>query len=498
MQRPRILLTILLLFAVVGVTADHASAQSKRDRDRAKALQTEGDRAYQQKNYQLAADKYGDAIKLVANSPQAHYFKGSAHYMLKEERAKRVTELEKQKASEPASASTLDPQIAEQNDEIERQLALALNHFTFALNQGYKAADVHRQRAYVYYDLEEYDNAIADIEKVLSSTPNDLALIKTAGAIRMSEKKYPEALAYYKRAVAVSPRDGDAHYSIALIENVRGNVAEQAAAAQIAADNGTSYPGEAFFLVGDARERERNNAAAIEAFRRAIFAKPDIYDAYRRLALLYRKEGRLNESIEISKQALRVFPNDGATYTDLSYYYSLADRPNDAVDAARAGITLLPNEHMPHTNLCRALNETKKHDQAVNACNAALRLKPNDGETLFYLGRAYDFLGRSADATRMYTQSVTGLSAFTRENPDDHDGWYLLGNALFADNQRDNAVEAYERCLAISPRFAKARFNLGVIQTRRNNKAAANAQYEALRQLDPKLAEMLKSEIDRM
>lgn len=496
MIRSKFATMIVLSLTVFIVNSVAIHAQSKKDRDRAKALQIEADRAYQQKNYQLATDKYGEAIRLVANNPQAHFFKGSAHYMLKEEHAKRVAEYERQKAADPNAA--IDDKLANENAEVERQLTLALNHFTFALNQGHKAVDVLRQRAYVFYDLEEFDNALSDIEKVLATSPNDIALIKTAGAIRFTEKKYPEALAYYARAIAISPRDGDSHYFTAVIENIRGNVAQQAAAAQIAADNGTSYPGEAFFLVGDARERERNNGAAIEAFRRAIFAKADLYDAYRRLALLYRKEGRLNDAIDISKQALRVFKNDGATFTDLSYYYSLADRPDDAVEAARAGITLLPNEHMPHTNLCRALNEVKKHDQAIVACNNALRLKPNDGETLFYLGRAYDFIGRSADATRHYSQAVVGLTEFTRTNPDDHDGWYLLGNALFADNQRDKAANAYERCLAISPKFAKARFNLGVIHTRRKEKAAANAQYEALRQLDPKLADLLKAEIDKM
>jgi tetratricopeptide (TPR) repeat protein len=492
------------IFSFIGLIAamfaftDQAVSQSKKDRERAKTLQTEAERAYQQKNFQLAIDKFEQSIKLVASNPNAHYFKGSAHYLLKGESDGRLQALAVERTKQGGASGAIDGRIRDEEIENERQLTLALNHFTFALNQGYRPIDVYRQRAYVYYDLKEYDAALEDIGKALALVPNDLPLLKTMGSIYLTEKKYREALNAYNRALSAAPKDADVQYSLAIIHNALGDPAAQANAAKAAAEGGTRYPGEAFFLLGDAYERLRNDAAAIEAYRRAVFAKADLYDPYPRVALLYRKDNRLNDAIDVLKQALRIFTNDGNIYTDLSYYYSLADRPEDAAGAARSAIAVLPNSHMPHTNLCRAYNETKSYEQAIAACNAALRLKPGDGETYFYLGRAYNLVGRTADATRSYGLAVTGLTEFTRNNPDDTDGWYLLGNALFANNQREKAVDAYERCLAISPRFAKARFNLGVIQTRRKNKAGANAQYQALLQLDPKLAALLKAEIDAM
>ena len=83
------------------------------------------------------------------------------------------------------------------------------------------------------------------------------------------------------------------------------------------------------------------------------------------------------------------------------------------------------------------------------------------------------------------------------KNPDSAENFYLLGNAYFADNQREKAIEAYEKCLELSPRFVKARYNYAITQLRQKNKTAAMEQYNRLLEMDPELAGKLKVEIDK-
>jgi superkiller protein 3 len=318
------------------------------------------------------------------------------------------------------------------------------------------------------------------------------------GEIYLARNALTEALDAFKRASVAAPNDADIFYNMARVYVTRGDAREQGIAAEAALKKGTRFPGESHYLLGDAYRKQSNAAGAIAAYQKAISSKPDIYDAYRNLADVYRSENRYDDAIKVSKQGLLAFPRDGNIYTDLSWYYSLAGRPEDAVQAAKAAITFLPAQYMGYTNLCRAYNETKEYNLAVIACNSALRINPGDGETYFYLARAYDFLKKPADATKYYSQAVTGLVEFTKNNPAYSDGWYLLGNALFADNQRDKAIDAYRQCLVLSPKFSKARYNLGIIYTRKKNRPAAQEQYDALVPLDPKLAEALKAEIDKM
>jgi tetratricopeptide (TPR) repeat protein len=310
--------------------------------------------------------------------------------------------------------------------------------------------------------------------------------------------KYPEAIEALRRAAEVAPNDADIQYNMARVYFATGDEKAQKTAAENALAKGTKFPGEAFYLLGDAEQKLRNGKAAIDAYQKAINSKPDIYLAYRNLAETFRNEGQFNDAIAISKKALLLYSNDGNIYTDLSWYYSLAGRPEDAIQAAKAGITFLPNQSTAYTNLCRAYNEVKSYDLAINACNSALRLLPNDGETYYYLGNALVGQDKSVEATRMYTRAVTGLQEYTAKNPNYSDGWYLLGNALFADKQYDKAIEAYQKCLSLSPRFLKARVNLGITFTRKKNKSAALEQYNLLLPADAALAARLKAEIDKM
>jgi tetratricopeptide (TPR) repeat protein len=449
-----------LLVATLACVPLGVSAQSKKDREKARDLMTQADKAFAQKDYQLAADTYGQVVTLIPNSPPAHFRKGFAHFNLKQ----------------------YDPAISE---------------MTVALSQGFRPVEVYRIRAFIYYDQKNYDAAIGDIQKGLALVPRDAQFLKSLGEVYLAKGETAQAIAALRNAEKLLPSDADVHYNLARAYYTSGDVRAQAAEADGALKQGTRFVGESYFLLGDANKKLKNTPAAIDAFQKAISAKPDIYQPYRDLSDLLRSENRFAEAIKVGKQGVQQFPNDGALWADLSWFYSLADQPDEAVKAAKFGIQYSPKEYTAYTNLCRAYNDIKSYDLAIQACNTALKLQPGDGETYFYLGRAHNLTGKTIEATRFYGLAVKGLLDYTAKNADYSDGWYLLGNAYFADNQRDKAIEAYQKCLSISPRFAKARYNLGVIQVLKKNKPAAIEQYNALMQIDPKLAELLKAQIDQ-
>lgn len=453
---------ITLVAAIIAAVALAVPAQSKKDRERAKNLLVQADKAMAQKDYRAAADAYGQAILITPNNPVAHFRKGHAHYYLKE----------------------YDPAIAE---------------FTAAMNQGFKPiVEVYRIRAIAYYEQKNYDLALEDVKKGLALAPRDAQLLKNLGEVYMTKGDIPQAITALKNASQVLPNDADVHYNLARAYFTSGDTKGQEAEARAALSMGTRFVGEAYYLQADAEKKAKNNTAALVAFEKAINAKSDLpVEAYRDLAYLYRLDNRLPDAIKVLKQGILIYRDNGQMYTDLSWYHSLNDQPDRAVEAARSGIQLLPNQYLAYTTLCRAYNDTKNFDMAISACNTALKLKPGDGETHFYLARAYDFTKRTAEATRNYASAVKGLSEYMAKNPDYPDGWYLLGNAYFADDQTERAVDAYSKALALIPKFPRARYNLGLMYLRTKNKPAATEQYNALMGLDPKLAEQLKAQIDK-
>lgn len=456
-------ITFCFLIAAFSALSVEINAQKKPDLGKAKKLTAEGNKAFNVKDYRLAIGKYTEATKAALNYPDAHFWKGYAHYYLNE------------------------------YDQ-------ALSEINLASQQNFnKPLEIYKLRWFLNFQKKNYDEALEDVQKGLQIEPNNLTLLVALGDVSRAKKEYQTALTAYKKAAQINPASGDILYFIADSAAGAGNTQEQETAAAAAIKKGTKYVGEAYYLIGDSFQKSGKINEALEAYQQSLASKDDIYNVYRAMADIYRNQNRYKEAIDISLRALRFFPNDGNIYTNLSGYYSLNNKHFDAIAAAQSAISFLPESKQSpaYTNLCRAYNDTKQYPLAINACNKALQISPDDGETNFYLGFAYTLTGKPDEAAKYYAKAVKGLEEVTRNNPNDPDDFYLLGNAYYGNTEYEKSVEAYKKSLEINPRFAKARFNLGAVYKYLKKDNLAMEQYEALLNLDKNLAAKLKQELDK-
>ncbi|MEO8648305.1 MAG: tetratricopeptide repeat protein [Acidobacteriota bacterium] len=455
----RILTGLTFSIAILGAMAVYAPAQSKKDIREAKKASDQGDRAFNQGNYRVAIENYNKAIALVPTEPYSHFWKGLAHHRLNED----------------------DQALAE---------------FDLAMKNGHrKPLDIYMSRWRVLFARDQFDQAAADINDGLKLDPENRDLTIGLGDVSFARRDFPTALTAYQKAVLLVPNSADIYYRIAQTQKELGNIDGQRTAAEEAINKRTQYLSESQLLVAEAYQRTAKYDQALDFYQKAITAKPDNYAAYRNMADIYRSQGNFSEAIEISKKGQRLFPNDSYFYSDLSWFYSLSNRKQDAVDAALAAIRLSAENAIAYRNLCRAYNDLGNASEAVKACNNALSRKADDGETLYYLGNAYTLAGRKGDATRAFSRAVASLQAQTAKSPNDADSFYLLGNSLVADGQAGKAADAYNRCLELSPRFARAKYNLAIAFSSLNQKDAALEQYRGLIAIDPELATKLKAEL---
>jgi hypothetical protein len=103
----------------------------------------------------------------------------------------------------------------------------------------------------------------------------------------------------------------------------------------------------------------------------------------------------------------------------------------------------------------------------------------------FLLGNVLAARGERRDATEQLEKSV-------RLNPAHADAWSNLGSCYAAQGRFEEAEKALRQAVRIKPELAAARFNLGFRLLRRGDLAGADEQYEALRSLDPGVAESLR------
>ena len=451
------LICCLLLLTALAVGPQRAVAQpqpTKKQMEQAQKLIAEGDVFYRQKNYRAAIERYDRATGLAANYPLAHYSKGYTHFNL---------------------------------GEYDR----AIESLTTALNQGYKAEDVYDVRWRSHFLKGDLNNALADLEAAIKVAPANSNFQIGAGLIYHEKGNFQNAIAAYRKAIDLGANDPNVSYYLAKSYNRVGDFAQQGAAAQEAIGSSTKYIGESWNLVGQSRQIARDRKGAIDAYERALIAKPDQPEVYGFLSDLYRSENRFQEAINTTQKGIKLYPEDGNLFISLSWYYSLADKHDEAIVAAQKATKLAPTQYMGFTNLCRAYNDEKFYDLAISACQTALKLQPGDGESNLYLARAYYSKNLTSLANEHYKKAVDGLIEFTKNNSEYSDGFYLLGNAYTAVNQYDNAMAAYKKALDLSPRFAKARYNLGFLLHQTGKKAEAREQHAELQKIDPALANRL-------
>lgn len=434
--------------------------QDKKQLKQALKIAAEADAIFQQKNYRAAIDRYAAALAVAPNLAQAHFWKGYAHYYLKEY---------------DQAAAELDA----------------------ALTNGYKPFDVYKIRWFVNYQRKNYDAALDDARNAQKLDPKSQEFNLAIGELQLAKGSYQESLDIFQKAVQTNPNNADLYFYIASAYAGIGDAGKQISAATEAVNKNTKFLGESYFLIAEARRKDKKYAEAAEAYQKAISAKPDIYAAYHNLSDIYRTENKIKEAVDITNKGLAAFPDDGNLYVDLSRYSSLANRKGDAIAAASQAVKLLPAQAAGYTNLCRAYYETKQFPLAQTACEAALKISPNDGEANVYMGFTVLSIGKEAAAREYFKKSIDGMLEFTKANPDFFDGYYSLGNAYYYVGQPQKSVEAYLKTLELNPNFTRARFNLGLTYFVNKNLPAAREQYEILAKADKDLADKLKAVIDK-
>jgi tetratricopeptide (TPR) repeat protein len=450
---------LMILLSIFSLPAD-VSAQRKKDVEKARKLAKQGDLLFNKKDYRTAITRYSEAIAVLPTFPAAYFWKGYAHYYLNE------------------------------YDQ-------SINDLNQAESQGFdKPLEIFKLRWYLNYQAKNYDAALKDALVASQLDPNNITYTLALGDIYRMKESYRDAATYYKKASEQDPNNSDVPYFLAVSYANLGEFDNQGMAALEALKRKTKYVGESNYYVADSLYKQKKIDEAAEFYQRAIEIKPDIYASYGVLSDIHRSRNEFDKAIEVTRKGLKQFPKDATLYTSLAWYYSLADRPQDAIIAAKSAIILAPDQYMAYTNLCRAYNDAKDYLQAIATCNNALQ-RTGDGETYLYMARAYEFMKQTAKAEESYKKAIEGLIKFTRENSEYSDGFYLLGNAYFALGNDKEAIAAYNRCLQLAPRFARARYALGYTYLINKDKPKAREQYNFLREIDAVLAEKLRAEIEK-
>ena len=180
-----------------------------------------------------------------------------------------------------------------------------------------------------------------------------------------------EAVASYRRAVALEPDHGMAHNNLA----------------RALIDTGAA-------------------GAALESARRAAELIPDFAGAHANHAGALLGLGRFAEAEAALRRALAIAPDDAGLRLDLGYVLHQEKRLGEAVAAYRRVLEIRPDLWEAHNNLGCVLTDLKRPDEATVCFAAALRLAPDKAATLHNLGKALRDQHRLVAAVSCFRQAV--------------------------------------------------------------------------------------------
>ncbi len=199
--------------------------------------------------------------------------------------------------------------------------------------------------------FEHYQNGrFSDAEKLAVSITNQFPKHKfgwkVLGAVLRQTGRKSEAVDANQIAVALSPKDAEAHYNLGVTKQELGRLDE-----------------------------------ALASYTKAVALKPDFALAHFNLGIALKELGRLNEAEASYNQAIALKSDFAEAHFNLGLTLHGQGRLNEAEASYKQATKLKPDYAKVHSKLGIMLQELGRLDEAEASCAKAIALKPEDFET---------------------------------------------------------------------------------------------------------------------
>jgi tetratricopeptide (TPR) repeat protein len=273
-------------------------------------------------------------------------------------------------------------------------------------------------------------------EATLVKNPDCWMIRSLLGCILTEEKRLPEAMEQFERAIQLNPDYADAHGNLAL-----------------------------------ALDQSNRSQEAVSHCEEALRLKPVYPKAHHNLGIALAHLGRLEEAIEHYKKALEEQPFFPEAENSLGSALVQTGRPKEALEHFQKALLLKPDFADAHFNLGYLLALSDRFQEAIDQFSQAMALNPSDPDTYYLMGDALIGMGRPGDAIGYLQQAL-------RLKPDYAEVYYDLGVALIRMGRAEEGIAQYQQALRLRPGYAEVYYNLALAYAslRQSSQAVSAAQ----------------------
>jgi len=317
------------------------------------------------------------------------------------------------------------------------------------------------------YNMGDLAGAEREAAVLCAQFPGHWAGWKMLGVVLVQTSRFEEAVDALARAVALAPKDAEAHNNlgIANFESGRLDAAESNCRQALALN--PRYA-QALFNLGTTLQTKGKLKDAEEAYRAALAIDPGYVKALSNLGSVLVELKRFDESELVYRRALELRGEDAGVRRDLASALQAGGRSEEAERDIRRAIELNPEDPLNH----RGLAEVQHAQGDLAAAEASLRRALElDGDCL----PALNDLGLLLVGQRRFDEALVYLSRVLDIDARNFAGLNNLALCFKKCDRLEDAERHFRAALAIQPQNPTVLNNLGAVLQLLNRHEEAEA-----------------------
>jgi len=331
------------------------------------------------------------------------------------------------------------------------------------------------------------DEALAAFQKATQVGASDADVWNDLGNILMIKNRLPESENALNEGLNLSPTYKRLWNSLGLLKGKQGDLkgATDAYAKAVQIDPKYAI---GWNNLGVAQMKMKNDEA-FGSFQKAIQLDPKFEPAWANLADFYGGHRQWKESQSAARQATLLNPDDARAFLSLALSSSMLQNWEEAVAAYSTAFDRLnAREKLPMTDSLYAMGLAEygracacfhHYEDADKLLGQALALEPNNAQVFKNIGVARIAQSRNAEALEAFQKAVA-------LQPKDAQTWLYLGSLYESGlNKPAEALDAYRQAAALEPSNAEAWYEGGMAEEALKNDAKAAQDVRKALELDP-------------
>jgi tetratricopeptide (TPR) repeat protein len=343
----------------------------------------------------------------------------------------------------------------------EKNYPEAFSAFQQGLKLNPKSSGIRNDLGNLYVLQGDLERAEKEFRQVLRVNPMDADASYNLGVVLLAKKQPADAVLCFQR---VHPPTIDSRLNLVKAYLEAGRIADGLRVAkELSAQKKDSV--EVHFTLGVLLASEKQTHAAQSELEQANALQPQSFETLHNLGGVYLRNGELAKAELMLTRALGIKPDSAETLYLLGQVYMQESRPVDALDQLMRAHKLAPENTDVIYSLARVSMSQNYYEDSIPLLESGLKLAPQRADLHAALGESYFMAGKVPKAIEEF-QHLIDLDPSARS-------YAFMGLCYRQLGRFDEARKYFEEGLKKDPHNPACLFNMGYIEERQGNHAAA-------------------------